>query len=49
MGLVCEVISGRGNRRGRVFDGAWLAFWVALSTAWCAGEAYRLGATFDDL
>jgi hypothetical protein len=36
------------GKRGRLLDGAWLAFWVAVSTAWCAGEAYRLGAAFDE-
>jgi hypothetical protein len=41
-------MSGRRVGAFRVWDGMWLAGWVAASSLWCVTASQRLGATFDE-
>jgi hypothetical protein len=34
--------------KGRLWEGSWLLFWIAASSAWCVSASARLSATFDE-
>jgi hypothetical protein len=37
-----------GGRNGRLWEAAWLLFWMIASSAWCVSASARLSATFDE-